>query len=107
MDEMKYDMCVAAIVLVIFHAIARRIINRPVIGLIAAWENMPSSTANKPGVIVTAKSGTTIEILNTDAEGRLVLCDALTYAERFNPATVINMATLTVACVVADRKSVV
>jgi len=101
MDEMKYDMCGAASVLGIFHAIARMGINRPVIGLIAACENMPSSTANKPGDIVTAKSGTTIEILNTDAEGRLVLCDALTYAERFNPATVINMATLTGACVVA------
>ncbi|HLR83085.1 MAG TPA: leucyl aminopeptidase [Paenalcaligenes sp.] len=101
MDEMKYDMCGAASVLGTFRAIAQHGLNRPVIGLIAACENMPSSTANKPGDIVTAKSGLTIEILNTDAEGRLVLCDALTYAERFNPAAVVNMATLTGACVVA------
>jgi len=101
MDEMKYDMCGAASVLGTFRAIARHGLNRPVIGLIAACENMPSSTANKPGDIVTAKSGLTIEILNTDAEGRMVLCDALTYAERFNPAAVVNMATLTGACVVA------
>lgn len=101
MDEMKYDMCGAASVLGTFHALARLGINRPVIGLIVACENLPSSTANKPGDIVTSKAGTTIEILNTDAEGRLVLCDALTYAERFNPSAVINMATLTGACVVA------
>lgn len=101
MDEMKYDMCGAASVLGTFRAIARYGLDRPVIGLIAACENMPSGTANKPGDIVTAKSGLTIEVLNTDAEGRLVLCDALTYAERFNPAAVINMATLTGACVVA------
>src|SRR5690606_21061042 len=71
------------------------------IGLIAACENLPSGRANKPGDIVTSMSGQTIEILNTDAEGRLVLCDALTYAERFKPAAVIDIATLTGACVVA------
>lgn len=101
MDEMKYDMCGAASVLGTFYALAKIGIDRPVVGLIAACENMPSSTANKPGDIVTAKSGATIEVLNTDAEGRLVLCDALTYAERFKPEAVINMATLTGACVVA------
>src|SRR5699024_4740339 len=91
----------AASVLGTFYALAKIGIDRPVVGLIAACENMPSSTANKPGDIVTAKSGATIEVLNTDAEGRLVLCDALTYAERFKPEAVINMATLTGACVVA------
>jgi len=101
MDEMKYDMCGAASVLGLFHALGRIGSKRQVIGLIAACENLPSSTSTKPGDIVTAKSGTTIEVLNTDAEGRLVLCDALTYAERFEPAAVINMATLTGACVVA------
>src|SRR5690606_16414450 len=72
-----------------------------VIGLIAAAENMPSGTATKPGDIVTSMSGQTIEILNTDAEGRLVLCDALTYAERFKPKAVVDIATLTGACVIA------
>jgi leucyl aminopeptidase len=72
-----------------------------VVGLIPTCENMPSGNANKPGDIVTSLSGQTIEILNTDAEGRLVLCDALTYAERFKPAAVIDIATLTGACVIA------
>ena len=72
-----------------------------IIGVIAAAENMPSSTATKPGDVVKTLSGQTVEILNTDAEGRLVLCDALTYVERFNPASVIDIATLTGACVVA------
>lgn len=72
-----------------------------VIGVIAAAENMPSSKASKPGDIVTSMSSKTIEILNTDAEGRLVLCDALTYVERFNPAAVVDIATLTGACITA------
>jgi len=76
-------------------------LNREIIGIVAACENMPSGKANKPGDVVTSMAGKTIEILNTDAEGRLVLCDALTYAERFNPAAVINIATLTGACIVA------
>jgi len=101
MDEMKYDMCGAASVLGAFRAIAELEIEREVIGLIPACENLPSGRANKPGDVVTSMSGQTIEILNTDAEGRLVLCDALTYAERFKPAAVIDIATLTGACVVA------
>lgn len=101
MDEMKYDMCGAATVLGTLRAVAELDLDREVIGLIASCENMPSGTANKPGDVVTSMSGQTIEILNTDAEGRLVLCDALTYAERFKPAAVIDIATLTGACVVA------
>jgi leucyl aminopeptidase len=72
-----------------------------VIGVVAACENMPSGTATRPGDIVTSMSGQTIEILNTDAEGRLILCDALTYVERFKPAAVVDVATLTGACVIA------
>lgn len=101
MDEMKYDMCGAASVLGTLHAVAELNLPREVIGIIPSCENLPSGTANKPGDIVTSMSGQTIEILNTDAEGRLILCDALTYAERFKPAAVIDMATLTGACVVA------
>jgi len=101
MDEMKYDMCGAASVLGTLRAVAELGIDQPVIGLIPACENLPSGLANKPGDVVTSMSGQTIEILNTDAEGRLVLCDALTYAERFKPAAVIDIATLTGACVVA------
>ncbi|NYT38340.1 leucyl aminopeptidase [Allopusillimonas soli] len=101
MDEMKYDMCGAATVLGTLRAAAELELDREVIGLIASCENLPSGRANKPGDIVTSMSGQTIEILNTDAEGRLVLCDALTYAERFKPAAVIDIATLTGACVVA------
>jgi leucyl aminopeptidase len=101
MDEMKYDMCGAASVLGTFRALAELELQQDIIGIIAACENMPSGKANKPGDVVTSMSGQTIEILNTDAEGRLVLCDALTYAERFKPATVIDIATLTGACVVA------
>jgi len=101
MDEMKFDMCGAASVLGTFRAIAEIGIAGEVIGLIPTCENMPSGTANKPGDVVTSMSGQTIEILNTDAEGRLVLCDALTYAERFKPSAVIDIATLTGACVVA------
>jgi len=101
MDEMKYDMCGAASVLGTLRAVAELGLAREVIGLIPACENLPSGRANKPGDVVTSMSGKTIEILNTDAEGRLVLCDALTYAERFKPAAVIDIATLTGACVVA------
>ena len=101
MDEMKYDMGGAASVFGTMLAISELDLNQQVIGLVAACENLPSGTANKPGDVVTSMAGKTIEILNTDAEGRLVLCDALTYAERFKPAAVVNMATLTGACVVA------
>ena len=101
MDEMKYDMCGAASVLGTFRAIAEMNLKLNVIGVIAACENMPSGRATKPGDIVTSMSGQTIEILNTDAEGRLVLCDALTYVERFKPAAVVDIATLTGACVVS------
>jgi leucyl aminopeptidase len=101
MDEMKFDMCGAASVLGTMRALAELRLKLNVVGVVAACENMPSSTAVKPGDIVTSMSGQTIEILNTDAEGRLILCDALTYSERFKPAAVIDIATLTGACVVA------
>ncbi|MFC4933193.1 leucyl aminopeptidase [Massilia sp. GCM10023247] len=101
MDEMKYDMCGAGSVLGTFRAIGEMNLKLNVIGIVAACENMPSGRATKPGDIVTAMSGLTIEILNTDAEGRLVLCDALTYAERFKPAAVVDIATLTGACIVS------
>lgn len=101
MDEMKFDMCGAASVLGVFKAIAHMELDTEVVGLIPATENMPNGHATKPGDVVTSMSGQTIEILNTDAEGRLILCDALTYAERFNPAVVVDIATLTGACIVA------
>jgi len=101
MDEMKYDMCGAASVLGTFQALAELKLPLNVIGLIPTCENLPSGRANKPGDVVTSLSGQTIEILNTDAEGRLILCDALTYAERFDPACVVDIATLTGACVMA------
>ena len=101
MDEMKFDMCGAASVLGTMRALAELKLKINVVGVVAACENMPSGAAVKPGDIVTSMSGQTIEILNTDAEGRLILCDALTYAERFKPAAVIDIATLTGACVVA------
>lgn len=101
MDEMKFDMSGAASVLGTFRALAELKPKINVVGLIPACENMPDGLAVKPGDVVTSMSGQTIEILNTDAEGRLVLCDALTYAERFAPAAVIDIATLTGACVVA------
>jgi leucyl aminopeptidase len=101
MDEMKYDMCGAASVLGTFRAIAEMKLKLNVIGIIASCENMPNGRATKPGDIVTSMSGQTIEVLNTDAEGRLILCDALTYAERFKPAAVVDIATLTGACVTA------
>ena len=101
MDEMKYDMCGAASVLGTFRAIAEMGLKLNVIGVIPSCENMPSGRATKPGDIVTSMSGQTIEILNTDAEGRLILCDALTYVERFKPAVVVDIATLTGSCVTA------
>ncbi len=101
MDEMNYDMSGGGSVLGTFHAIGELGLKLNVVGLIPSCENMPDAAANKPGDIVTSMSGQTIEILNTDAEGRLILCDALTYAERFDPAAVIDIATLTGACVIA------
>ena len=101
MDEMKYDMCGAASVLGTLRAVAELELDHEVIALVPSCENLPSGRANKPGDIVTSMAGKTIEILNTDAEGRLILCDALTYAERFKPRAVIDVATLTGACVVA------
>lgn len=101
MDEMKFDMCGAASVLGTFRALAEYQPAINVVGLIASCENMPDGAAVKPGDVVTSLSGQTIEILNTDAEGRLVLCDALTYAERFKPRSVVDIATLTGACVIA------
>jgi leucyl aminopeptidase len=101
MDEMKYDMGGAASVLGTLRAIAELKPKINLIGIIPSCENMPDGKAVKPGDVVTSMSGQTIEILNTDAEGRLILCDALTYAERFKPAVVVDIATLTGACVVA------
>jgi leucyl aminopeptidase len=101
MDEMKYDMCGAASVLGTLKAVAELKLPLNVVGLIPTCENLPSGRANKPGDVVKSMSGQTIEVLNTDAEGRLILCDALTYAERFEPAAVVDIATLTGACVIA------
>jgi leucyl aminopeptidase len=101
MDEMKYDMGGAASVFGTLVTIAEPGLPLNVVGVIAAAENMPNGSATKPGDVVTSMSGKTIEVLNTDAEGRLVLCDALTYAARFKPEVVIDIATLTGACVVA------
>ena len=101
MDEMKYDMCGAASVIGVMSACAELQLAINVIGIIPTVENMPDGSASRPGDVVTSMSGQTIEILNTDAEGRLILCDALTYAEKFNPDVVIDIATLTGACVVA------
>ncbi len=101
MDEMKYDMCGAATVLGVISAVAELTLPINVVGIVPATENMPGGAATKPGDIFTSMSGQTIEVLNTDAEGRLILCDALSYSERFHPAEVIDIATLTGACVVA------
>ncbi|MCX7628451.1 MAG: leucyl aminopeptidase [Methylophilaceae bacterium] len=101
MDEMKFDMCGAASVLGTLRAVADLDLPINLIGMIPACENLPDGNANKPGDIVTSMSGQTIEVLNTDAEGRLILCDAMTYAERFEPETVVDIATLTGACVIA------
>ena len=99
MDEMKFDMCGAASVIGTMATVAQLKLPINIVGLVGAVENMPSSTATKPGDIVTSMSGKTIEVLNTDAEGRLVLCDVLTYAERYKPRSVIDIATLTGAAV--------
>ena len=104
MDEMKFDMCGGAGVIGAMLAIATLKLAMNVVGIVASSENLPDGSANKPGDIVTSMSGTTIEILNTDAEGRLILCDALTYVARFKPKTVIDAATLTGACVIALGK---
>lgn len=101
MDEMKFDMCGAASVFGVMQALLALKPKINVIGLVPAVENMPSGKANKPGDVVTSMAGKTIEILNTDAEGRLILCDALTFAGKYKPAAVIDIATLTGACIVA------
>ncbi len=101
MDEMKYDMCGAASVLGTLKAVAEMDLPLNIVGIIPSCENLPDGDANKPGDIVTSMSGQTIEVLNTDAEGRLILCDAMTYAERFEPDCVVDIATLTGACVIA------
>ncbi len=101
MDEMKFDMCGAAAVLGVLKAAAKLELKQNLVGIVPACENLPSGTATRPGDIVRTMSGQTVEILNTDAEGRLILCDALTYARRFKPAVLIDIATLTGACVVA------
>ena len=101
MDEMKYDMCGAASVFGTMHAVSLLNLKKNVIGVVPTCENMPSGRATRPGDIVKSMSGQTIEILNTDAEGRLILCDALTYVERFKPKVVIDIATLTGACIIA------
>jgi len=101
MDEMKFDMCGAASVLGTMKAVGEMKLPLNVIGVVPTTENMPGGRATRPGDIVKSLSGQTVEILNTDAEGRLILCDALTYVERFEPAAVIDIATLTGACVIA------
>ena len=101
MDEMKYDMCGAASVLGTLKAVAEMDLPINLVGVIPASETLPDGDASKPGDIVTSMSGQTIEVLNTDAEGRLVLCDAMTYTERFEPEAVVDIATLTGACVIA------
>ncbi len=104
MDEMKFDMCGSASVFGTIKALAEMDSPINVTGIVPSSENLPDGNANKPGDVVTSMAGTTIEILNTDAEGRLLLCDALTYAEQFNPDVVIDIATLTGACVIALGK---
>jgi leucyl aminopeptidase len=104
MDEMKYDMCGAASVFGAITAVAEMGLPINVVGVVPTVENMPGGEATRPGDIYTSMSGQTIEVLNTDAEGRLILCDALTYSKKFNPAAVIDIATLTGACVVALGK---
>ncbi len=101
MDEMKFDMGGAASVLGTLHAVAALGPKLNLVCIVPSCDNMPSGKAVKPGDVVTSMSGQTVEILNTDAEGRLILCDALTYAERFKPAVVVDVATLTGACVIA------
>jgi leucyl aminopeptidase len=100
-DEMKYDMCGAASVIATITAIARLRLRINVTAVVPSCENLPSGTATRPGDIVTSMSGQTVEILNTDAEGRLILCDAITYARRYKPSVMVDVATLTGACVIA------
>ena len=104
MDEMKFDMCGAASVIGTVNAVQAMNLPINLVGIIPTTENMPDGLATKPGDIVSSMSGLTIEILNTDAEGRLILCDALTYAEKFKPRCVIDIATLTGACIIALGK---
>ncbi len=104
MDEMKYDMCGAASVLGVLAAVSAMGLQVNLVGVVPSCENLPDGNAVKPGDIVTTMSGQTVEILNTDAEGRLILCDALTYSERFDPKVVVDIATLTGACVIALGK---
>ncbi|MEZ3500224.1 leucyl aminopeptidase [Pantoea sp. KPR_PJ] len=101
MDEMKYDMCGAASVYGVMRMVAELNLPLNVVGVLAGCENMPDGRSMRPGDVLTTMSGQTVEVLNTDAEGRLVLCDALTYVERFDPEVVIDVATLTGACVIA------
>jgi leucyl aminopeptidase len=101
MDEMKFDMCGAGAVFGTVKAVARLGLPVNLVAIVPAVENMPGGNATRPGDVVRSMSGQTIEILNTDAEGRLILADALTYAERFDPSCVIDIATLTGACVIA------
>lgn len=101
MDEMKYDMCGAASVYGVMNALVSLQLPINVIGVLAGCENLPDGNAYRPGDILTTMNGLTVEVLNTDAEGRLVLCDTLTYVQKFNPELVIDVATLTGACVVA------
>ena len=101
MDEMKFDMCGAASVFGTVSAVAEMGLPINLVGIVPATENLPDGDASKPGDVVTSMSGQTIEVLNTDAEGRLILCDALTYADKFKPDVVVDIATLTGACVVA------
>jgi leucyl aminopeptidase len=101
MDEMKYDMSGGGSVIGLFKTVARLALPLNIVGIVPAVENMLGGNASRPGDVVTSMSGQTIEIINTDAEGRLALCDAMTYAERFEPACVIDVATLTGACIIA------
>ncbi|NIG98145.1 MAG: leucyl aminopeptidase [Serratia symbiotica] len=101
MDEMKYDMCGAAAVYGVLRVVAELNLPLNVVGVLVGCENMPGARAYRPGDVLTTMSGQTVEVLNTDAEGRLVLCDTLTYVERFDPELVIDIATLTGACVIA------
>ena len=101
MEEMKFDMCGAATVFGVMEAVNRLQLPINLVGVVAAVENMPDGNSYRPSDVVTTLSGLTVEVLNTDAEGRLILCDALTYARRFEPASIVDIATLTGACVVA------
>ena len=101
MKQMKYDMCGAASVMGAFLACVKLDLPINLVCIVAAAENMPDGNSYRPGDVITSMSGKTIEVLNTDAEGRLALCDALTYSERFKPAAIIDVATLTGACVIA------